>query len=65
MDDAGRRNILGFVQGDTGPVALRYQRTRSDGCVLEVASHFAVDGSLVRTYTDVTAAVQADRKSVV
>ncbi len=61
LDDAGRRNILGFAQGDTRPVALRYQRTRIDGCVLEVASHFAADGSLVRTYTDVTAAVQAQQ----
>ena len=61
LDDTGRRNVLGFVQGDTRTVALRYQRTRSDGCVLEVASHFAADGSLVRTYTDVTAAVQAQR----
>jgi PAS domain S-box-containing protein len=61
LDEAGRRNILGFVQSDTRPVALRYQRTRSDGCVLEVASHFAADGSLVRTYTDVTAAVQAQQ----
>ncbi len=61
LDDAGRRNILGFAQGDTRPVALRYQRTRSDGCVLDVASHFAADGSLVRTYTDVTLAVQAQQ----
>jgi len=61
LDEAGRRNILGFAQGDTRPVALRYQRTRGDGCVLDVASHFAADGSLVRTYTDVTTAVQAQQ----
>ena len=36
-----------------------YQRTRSDGRVLEVLTHAADDGSVVRTYTDVTVQVQA------
>jgi PAS domain S-box-containing protein len=31
-----------------------YQRRRRDGSVLEVQTHTAVDGSAVRTYTDVT-----------
>ncbi|MCY7314901.1 MAG: PAS-domain containing protein [Rubrivivax sp.] len=38
---------------------LQYQRTRADGVVLDVQTHTATDGSLVRTYTDVTAQVAA------
>ncbi len=36
-----------------------YQRTRHDGKVLEMHTRTAVDGSVVRTYTDVTASVTA------
>ena len=61
MDAAGQQNLQGFVQGDLSTLAGRYQRTRADGLVLEVASYFAADGSLLRTYTDVTAAVQAQQ----
>ena len=39
----------------------RYQRKRHDGLVLEVQSHRGADGSVVRTYTDVTATVQAQQ----
>ena len=39
----------------------RYQRTRRDGMVLEVQVHAAADGSQVRTYSDVTADVRAQR----
>ena len=39
----------------------RYQRRTIDGLVIEVQTHTASDGSLVRTYTDVTAAVQAQQ----
>ena len=39
----------------------RYQRKRHDGLVLEVQTHTATDGSLVRTYTDVTVAVTAQQ----
>ena len=39
----------------------RYQRKRHDGTVLEVQTHRGTDGSVVRTYTDVTAAVQAQQ----
>ena len=39
----------------------RYQRARSDGVVLEVQTHRGADGSVVRTYTDVTAAVQSQQ----
>jgi PAS domain S-box-containing protein len=38
-----------------------YQRKRHDGLLLEVQTHTATDGSLVRTYTDVTAAVTAQQ----
>ena len=39
----------------------RYQRMRRDGLVLDVQSHAAADGSEVRTYSDVTAAVHAQQ----
>jgi PAS domain S-box-containing protein len=39
----------------------RYQRRRRDGTLLEVRTHAAADGSLVRTYTDVTAEAQAQQ----
>ncbi|MDP3612279.1 MAG: PAS-domain containing protein, partial [Rubrivivax sp.] len=39
----------------------RYKRKRNDGTVLEVQTHRGTDGSVVRTYTDVTAAVQAQQ----
>ena len=39
----------------------RYQRKRHDGLVLEVQTHTAADGSMVRTYADVTAAVSAQQ----
>jgi PAS domain S-box-containing protein len=41
--------------------AQRYQRTRRDGMVIEVQVYPGGDGSLVRTYTDVTVAVAAQR----
>ncbi len=43
------------------PQATRYQRARRDGLVLEIQSHFALDGSEVRTYTDVTDAARAQQ----
>ena len=61
LDAAGQQNLRGYVLGDRSTVAGRYQRTRADGIVLEVASHFAADGSLVRTFTDVTAPMQAQQ----
>ena len=39
----------------------RYVRLGHDGVVLEVRSHPGADGSLVRTYTDITANVQAQQ----
>ncbi len=38
-----------------------YQRTRPDGLIVEVQTHVATDGGIVRTYTDITAATQASR----
>ena len=61
LDAAGQQHLRSFVEGDTRNMAARYQRARADGLVLEVASHFAADGSLVRTFTDVTATVQAQQ----
>jgi PAS domain S-box-containing protein len=39
-----------------------YRRTRPDGMELEVQTHLAADGSIVRTYTDVTATVAAQHR---
>ena len=39
----------------------RYQRKRHDGLLLEVQTHTAADGSMVRTYADVTAEVSAQQ----
>jgi PAS domain S-box-containing protein len=61
MEDSGREGLERFLAGDPKAVAQRYQRTRHDGLVIEVQTHFAADGSLVRTFTDVTASVDAQR----
>ena len=61
MDDVGRDGLQRFVGGDPRAIAQRYQRVRQDGVVLDVQSHFAPDGSLVRTYSDVTDSVRAQR----
>lgn len=60
LDDDGRRSVALAQQGAPAMSGHRYRRTRSDGTVLDVASHFAADGSLVRTFTDVTATVAAE-----
>lgn len=39
---------------------IHYRRTRPDGVVLDVETHRADDGGLVRTFADVTAAVRAE-----
>ncbi len=61
MDDEGRRSVSQAQQGAPATSGHRYRRVRADGTVLDVASHFAADGSLVRTFTDVTASVAAER----
>jgi PAS domain S-box-containing protein len=60
LDEAGRENIARAQAGVPQPSGHRYRRARPDGTVLDVASHFAADGSLVRTFTDVTASVAAE-----
>jgi PAS domain S-box-containing protein len=49
-----------FLQGQRERVS-HYRRERPDGVVLDVETHHADDGSLVRTFTDVTAAVRAEQ----
>jgi PAS domain S-box-containing protein len=61
MDDPGRAGLSRFVGGDPGAIAERYTRVRDDGTVLDVQTHFAPDGSMVRTYTDVTDSVRTQR----
>jgi len=60
MDDAGRISVTLAQAGAPATSGHRYRRLRADGTVLDVASHFADDGSLVRTFTDVTASVAAE-----
>ena len=60
LDDAGRLSVAQFQAGAPATMGHRYRRVRTDGVVLEVASYFAVDGSLVRTFTDVSASVAAE-----
>jgi len=60
LDDEGRDSVSRAQRGAPTTLGHRYRRTRADGTVLDVASHFADDGSLVRTYTDVTASVAAE-----
>lgn len=61
MDAPGRTGLERFVGGDARSIAERYTRVRNDGLVLDVQTHFAPDGSMVRTYTDVTDSVRAQR----
>ncbi|GCL61708.1 PAS-domain containing protein [Pseudaquabacterium pictum] len=61
MDDGGRFSVTSALRGMPVTSGHRYRRTRPDGTVLDVASYFADDGSLVRTFTDVTASVAAEQ----
>ncbi len=61
LDDAVRSPVERMVIGDGNEVVHAYRRTTADGRVLDVQSHFAPDGSLVRTYTDVTESVNAQQ----
>ena len=60
LGDGGRRSVAMAQQGALALSGHHYRRTRIDGAVLDVASHFAADGSLVRTFTDLTASVAAE-----
>jgi PAS domain S-box-containing protein len=61
VGDSGRGPMQRYIEGSDGSIAAHYQRTRHDGTVIQVESHFGSDGSLVRTYTDITARVEAER----
>lgn len=61
LDDSGRQGLQRFVAGDARAVSERYTRVRPDGLVLDVQTHFGADGSLVRTFTDVTDSVRVQR----
>jgi len=61
MDTTSRDGLQRFMAGDRKAIAEHYQRTKADGTVLDVQSHFAPDGSLVRTYSDVTDSVNAEQ----
>ncbi|MFO1271445.1 MAG: ATP-binding protein [Rubrivivax sp.] len=61
LDEAGREGLERFIGGDSSAVAVRYERTKPDGTVLEVRTRFASDGGLVRTFTDVTDRKAAER----
>jgi signal transduction histidine kinase len=60
LDGEGRASVELALHGAPARSGHRYRRTSADGKVLDVASHFAADGSLVRTFTDVTASVAAE-----
>ena len=60
LDESGRRSVTMAQRGAPVMSGHRYRRCRADGVVIDVASNFAADGSLVRTFTDVTASVAAE-----
>ncbi len=62
IDDPRARAVVRQNIGrEESPAQLpgRYRRRRQDGRVIEVSTHLDSDGGQVRTYTDVTAEVQA------
>ena len=61
LDATGREGLRRFLDGDLSALNPSYRRTRRDGMVLEVHTHTADDGSMVRTYTDVTANAAAQQ----
>ncbi|OYU68395.1 MAG: histidine kinase, partial [Burkholderiales bacterium PBB5] len=60
LDEAGREAHQRFLRGEPDNLAPRYLRRRTDGTVVEVVTHLADGGSMVRTYTDMTARHQAE-----
>jgi PAS domain S-box-containing protein len=61
IDHSGQRVVSPCVASDNHLITYDFQHTRDDGTVIEVQSHIAGDGSLVRTYTDVTARAKTQR----
>ena len=60
LDPVTRSDLRRYLRGDSTDLTLHYQRPSHDGRMLEVVTHVAVDGGLVRTYTDITAREAAD-----
>jgi PAS domain S-box-containing protein len=59
-----RESLKAYLGGDDDACRAtdaQYRRTRADGTVIEVRTHFSADGGQVRTFTDVTAEVAAQR----
>jgi len=61
VDERGRAGLTRLLGGGTHATIEHYQRTRTDGTLLDVRTDFGVDGSIVRTFTDVTASVRAEQ----
>ena len=64
LDENGRRSVGQALDGAPPDTGHRYRRTRPDGTVLDVVTRFAADGSLVRTFTDISASVAAEQALV-
>ena len=60
LDPVTRSDLRRYLRGDSTDLTLHYQRPSHDGRMLEVVTQVAVDGGLVRTYTDITAREAAD-----
>ena len=61
IETPAKAAAAGWIGVDPQALLPVYQRTGADGKVLEVRTQVAVDKSVVRTYTDVTANVLAER----
>jgi PAS domain S-box-containing protein len=59
IESATRESRLAGAGTGLSGLRASYQRQRLDGTVLEVQTHHAADGSVIRTFTDVTASVRA------
>ena len=62
-DKVARRRLQGWLGGENVGLPPSYQRRTPSGLVLEVKTRELPDGGLVRTFTDVTAAVEAQAQT--
>ena len=53
-------DLWAYLRGHSTRLTPRYQRPSHDGRMLEVVTHAAADGGMVRTYTDITDRQAAD-----
>ena len=60
LDPVARSGVQRYLRGDSTNLTPRYQRPGHDGRMLQVVTHLAPDGGLVRTYTDITEREAAD-----